>query len=446
MIEKTLTIAKKFIPKPVFHFFQPLYHFLMALSGNILFRFPGYKLKVIGVTGTNGKSTTAEIITEMLKASGKKVGMISTVYIEINGKRQNNSTNRTTLGRWRTQRLLRRMVNSNCEYAVIEVASEGIAWYRIFGIPFDVAVFTNLAPEHLNFHKTMENYRNTKGRLFAKLKSNWNFKKTKRISAVNADDSEAKYFLSFDADQKYTFGLRKGEVKGKNIKTGLDGTTYEIEYKTETVKVRTGAIGTFNVYNELAAYCVGLGLQLPKEFILKALTSFKGTIGRAERIEEGQNFSVIVDYAVTPDAQRAIYEELRKITKGNLISVFGATGDRDKQKRPGMGKTASFLTDQVILTDDETYNEESHQIIREVYAGVPKKLQGKVTIMPDRYQAIKKALNLAKGGDTVIISGIGHQKYRTMSSMKMPWNERAIVREILKFILKKSASEKKGAK
>ena len=242
-MEKVLKALKKIIPKSVFGFLQPAYHFLLALTGNVLYRFPGYGMTVIGVTGTNGKSTTCEIITEILKSSGEKVGMISTVDIEIAGKRRENKVGRTTIGRWGTHKLMREMVRHGCKYAVIEVASEGIAWYRIWGIPFDCAVFTCLAPEHLNYHKTMENYRNTKGRLFKKLTSIYNFKRTERTSVVNADDKETDYFTTFKADKKYTFGLKKGLVMARNIELGPGGTSFEIFFDDKSYPVSTKALG-----------------------------------------------------------------------------------------------------------------------------------------------------------------------------------------------------------
>jgi UDP-N-acetylmuramoyl-L-alanyl-D-glutamate--2,6-diaminopimelate ligase len=444
-MDRILEKIKKIIPKSVFRLFQPVYHFFLALTGNIAYRFPGYKMTVIGVTGTNGKSTCVEIITEVLKTTGKKVGMISTVDIEIAGERRVNKVGRTTIGRWGTHKLMREMAKRGCKYAVIEVASEGIAWYRIWGIPFDGAVFTCLAPEHLNYHKTMENYRNTKGKLFKKLSSPFNFKKTKRISVVNADDKEAKYFHDFKADKKYLFsidsqsesGMTKGAgndklVKAKNIELKSDGTEFDIVNEDKNYQVKTKALGEFNVLNELAAYCIGLGYDAEPGKMIKVFEDFGGTRGRAERIDEGQDFDVIVDYAVTPDAQGFLYKSLREITSGKLISIFGATGDRDKTKRPGMGRVASELTDIVILTDDETYTEDSKKIIDEVYAGVSDKTKDKVKIIPDRLEAIKKAISLAKRGDTVIITGIGHQKSRNMGGKKIEWDERQIISDLLK--------------
>ncbi|RJO62285.1 UDP-N-acetylmuramyl-tripeptide synthetase [candidate division WS5 bacterium] len=481
MLETILRYARKIIPKPLFHFFQPAYHFLLALTGNIAYRFPGYKMVVIGVTGTNGKSTTCDILCEIFKTTGEKVGMISTVSFEIAGKRTDNTTNRTTLGRWQTHKLMREMVRQGCKYAVIEVASEGIAWFRVWGIPFDGAVFTNLSPEHLNYHGTMENYRNTKGKLFRKLSSPCNFKKTKRISAVNADDKEADYFLSFKADKKFTFGTsspssrarlrdtaervnsesgvegslkdgRKGflhslprsvgrndktkskvvGVTAKNIDLRTDGIEYDIEYDAQKLHIKTKAIGEFNIYNELAAFCMGLGYDLVPDKMVQVFRSYSGTKGRLEKIDAGQDFDVIIDYAHTPDALEKVYGELNRNKKGRLIGVFGATGSKDQGKRPEMGAVAAELCDKVFVTDDETYNEDSGEIIEMIMRGVPEKLKSKVDVIPDRLQAIKKSLASANEGDIVVITGIGHQKFRIQEGKRIPWDERKIVYDLLK--------------
>jgi len=282
----------------------------------------------------------------------------------------------------------------------------------------------------------MENYRNTKGRLFKKLSSPYNFKKTKRVSVVNADDKEADYFYAFKADRKYMFGINRGDVRARNMKLKSDGTEFEIVDGDKSRKVKTKAIGRFNVMNELASYCVGLGYGAEPKKMIEIFEKFEGTRGRAEKIDEGQDFDLIVDYAVTPDAQEILYKSLREITIGKLISVFGATGDKDKAKRPGMGKVASELTDVVFLTDDEIYTEDSKKIIDEVYAGVPEKSKDKVKIVPDRLEAIRKAISLAREGDMVIITGIGHQKSRNMGGKKVPWDERKIVKDLLKSLKK----------
>ena len=249
---------------------------------------------------------------------------------------------------------------------------------------------------------------------------------------VNADDKEAKYFSGFKADVKFMYGIKNGSVKAENIKHSAEKVEYRIDDGKNVLNIETKAIGEFNIYNELAAFCVGLAYNVKLKAIAKVFADFAGTKGRVEKIEEGQAFQVVVDYAHTPDAQEKVYTELRRFNRGKLISVFGATGDKDRGKRPEMGRVAAELTDIAIITDDETYGENSEKIISEIYKGVPKKLQGKIKIVPDRFAAIKEALLLAQASDTVIITGIGHQQYRTMNGKRTGWNERKIVADLLK--------------
>jgi UDP-N-acetylmuramoyl-L-alanyl-D-glutamate--2,6-diaminopimelate ligase len=430
-IEPLLNLGRKIIPNWLFRMGQPFYHFYMALSGNIRFGFPGRKLIVIGVTGTNGKSTTVELVNSVLKANGIKTGMLSTVGFEIAGKRTDNTTNRTTLGRWQTQRKLHEMVEAGCTHAVLEVASEGIKMFRIWGIPFDVAVFTNLAPEHLNTHKTMENYRNTKGRLFANL-AKAKKKGVPKTLIVNADDKEAKYFYGFDADRKITFGLNNGEVWATNL--FFDSKTeFELVDKGEHITVKSELPAKFNIYNMLAAYCVGKALDLDKKKVIKGIEAVKEVKGRMEEVPNKKGVQIFVDYAVTPDSFELLFRELRRITKGKVLAVFGATGDRDKEKRPKLGEVAAKLVDYIVLTDEEPYGENPSVIVDAIAEGVEKVRKSGFEILLDRKEAIRRAIELAKSGDTVVVTGMGHQKYRNIGgNKKIEWNEAQVIRDILK--------------
>lgn len=432
-LENVLNFGRKLIPKPVFRAIQPFYHWFLAVTGNIRYGFPGRKLIVVGVTGTNGKSTTVELINSVLKANGLKTGMLSTVAFEIGGKREDNKTNRTTLGRWQLQRKLAEMVHAGCTHAVIEVASEGIAWHRVWGIPFDVAVFTNLAPEHLNFHKTMENYRNTKGRLFANLNRSLHKGAAKSI-IVNADDKEFKYFYHFDAEKKITFGLNNGEIWATNML--FEGkTSFELVDGDERIHVESELPAKFNIYNMLAAYAVGKALCLDGKRIVKGIQAVKKVDGRMEEIPTALGFKVFIDYAVTPDAFENLFRELRRVTKNRLIAVFGATGDRDKEKRPKLGAIAAKLTDFVILTDEESYSENPSVIVDAIAEGALKVRNRNLEIILDRKEAIKKALEMAFPEDTIVVTGMGHQKYRNVGgNKKIAWDEAKVIRELLKDI------------
>jgi UDP-N-acetylmuramoyl-L-alanyl-D-glutamate--2,6-diaminopimelate ligase len=425
-----LGLAKKVIPRSFLDALRPSYHYLLAVSGNIRYGFPARKMKIVGVTGTNGKSTTVELVNSVLKEGGFKTGMTSTVAFEIAGERRDNLTNRTTLGRWGLQKLLAEMVEKGCTHAIIEVASEGIAWHRVLGIPFDVVVFTNLSPEHLNFHKTMENYRNTKGKIFKGLKNSLN-KGIPKTIIVNTDDKEANYFLSFNADKKITFGLNKGEIWATNIYFGAK-TEYELVDNSKKYLVKSELPARFNIYNMLAAYAVGKAFNIKAEKIIKGIQLVKNVKGRMEQIPNKKNKRVIIDYAVTPDAFELLFKELRRTTTGKIISVFGATGDRDKGKRPKLGEVAAKLTDYTILTEEEPYSENSMNIIKEIESGIKKIKNNSYEIVLDRKEAIETAIKKAGANDTVVVTGMGHQKYRNVGGEnKVAWDEAKIIKEIL---------------
>jgi len=429
-IDKILNIGRKIIPKKVFASAQPFYHLLLSVTGNIRYGFPGRKMIVVGVTGTNGKSTTTELILSVFKENGLKSGMLSTVAFEIAGKRAANTTNRTTLGRWQTPKKLREMVNAGCTHAIIEVASEGLVMNRVWGIPFDVAVFTNLSPEHLNTHKTMENYRNAKGLLFSGLKNSFKKSAPKTI-VVNADDKEAKYFMGFEADQKITFGINDGQVWATNMYFE-DETKYTLVDDKTKYEVKSSLPARFNIYNQLAAYSVGKALSLNPGKCIKGLEKVKKVLGRMEEVPNDIGIKIIVDYAVTPDAFELLFSELRRTTKGKIIAVFGATGDRDKDKRPLLGEVAAKMTNYLIITDEESYSENPAVIVDSIAEGVERVRKGNYEIILDRREAIKQALVLAKVGDTVVITGMGHQKYRNVGGdKKVEWNEAKVIGNIL---------------
>lgn len=422
---------KKIIPTSVFKFFQPAYHYLLALTGNIIYGFPGKKLICIGVTGTNGKSTTVELINSILKSAGHKTGMISTIAVEIAGERQSNTTGRTTLGRWGNPKLLRKMVDRGSKYAVIEVASEGIILFRTWGIPFDVAVFTNLSPEHLNNHKTMENYRNAKGQLFKNLSRGIKKDGISKTSVINADDKEASYFNSFSSDKKLNYGIEQGEIKAQNIKENL-GLDFEISYSNKKYPISSKLPARFNVYNILAAWSVGEGLNIEPKARKIGIEKITQVEGRMEEIKNSLGIKIFVDYAMTPDSYEMLFHEMRKIGNGKLISVFGAAGERDRTKRPKIGKIAAEMADYIILTDDEPYNENPDQIISELEAGIKEKNFTNYKIERDRRKAIGLAVKEAKTGDIIVMPGMGHEKFRNVGGDKrIPWDDRQVIKEEL---------------
>ena len=417
---------KKFIPSFLINF----YHFLLAFLGALIYQFPARRLKVIGVTGTNGKSTVAEMITKIFEDSnppttlplasgeraptGYKVASLSSIKFKIGEKEWPNTLRMTMPGRLKLQRFLRQAVDSGCQYVVLEVTSEGIKQYRHKFIDFDVAVFTNLAPEHIEAHGSFEKYRETKGKLF---------QATKNIHIINIDDENAEYFLQFPAERKYTYGLNQGDVNNRNLQLNLR------------------LIGDFNIYNALAAISVGISQGIDLETCKSAVEKIKGIPGRMEEVIS-QPFKVFVDYAFTPNALEKVYQTLQrtknKEQRTKMICVLGACGGgRDKWKRPVLGELAGKYCDEVIVTNEDPYDENPMEIIEQVAKGAenininqPNQHKSAVLKTLDRREAIREALRLTKPNDIVVITGKGCEPSICVAGGKrIPWDDRKVVRE-----------------
>lgn len=393
--------------------------------------FPGRQLIVIGVTGTKGKTTTSHLIAKIIEAAGYKVGLLSTVTFKIGDKEWPNETNMGTLPPAKLQKLIRQMVDEGCQYAVVETTSHALVQYRVYGIDYRVAVFTNLSHDHLDYHKSFDAYRQAKGRMFAGHPT---------LSVVNADDKSASYFLSFPAERHLSYGLesKKVQVTARKINYNAAlGSRFTLITPVGEIDIQTTLPGRFNLYNILAAAsaCLGLGVGLPT--IKSAVEGLSAVAGRMERVEAGQPYTVIVDYAHTPDSFEKIYETLRPATKGRIIHVFGATGDRDRTKRPIMGAIAGRQADIVILTDEEPYTESPQQIIDEIAKGVPRGARKNRPMIADqnffqildRREAIAKGLSLARRGDIVLITGMGALTSRTIGTEHLPWRDQDVARE-----------------
>jgi len=324
---------------------------------------------------------------------------------------------------------LKWMREHGVEWLVIETSSHALAQSRVWGLPYSVAVWTNLTHEHLDYHKTFERYREAKMRLFKLTARNRHGLQT---GVVNADDPSWEYFAN-EVPNVVTYGLKGGEVRAENVRTTSTGSDFTLRYQDMKLPLHINIPGEFNVYNALAAAAVGAVVGLDDKQIANGLKAFEGVSGRMEVIDAGQKFAVLVDYAVTPDALEKVLQSLRGTTKGTIHLIFGATGDRDKTKRPVMGEVAVKYADQLYLTDDETYTEDPDAIRNAVYVGV-KKAGGKAktTVIADRREAIKTAFKAAKAGDAVLLTGIGHETVRNMGGKEIPWDEREIARELLR--------------
>lgn len=387
---------------------------------------PAKSLKVLAVTGTNGKTTTVCYLNEILKEGGYKTAMFTTALIEIAGDSRINDLNATVADTRRMQEFFRDAKKAKVDYVMIEATSHALDQHKLAGVPIEAAIMTNLTQDHLDYHGTMENYAAAKAKLF--------YNEPKFI-VLNHDDEWFDYYNKFEAGaQKMTYGVNENaEARIDYVKLYKRGSEATIVLDTQTkLELATALPGKFNVYNMTAAASLAYLLGLKLNDIREGAANLESIPGRFERIEEGQSYDVVVDYAHTPDGLEKLLEAARSITKDRVILAFGACGDRDRAKRPIMGAIAARMADRIILTDEESYNEEPEQIRSEIRSGiVDAGGDSRMTEIADRREAIEKALHIAKKGDTVLITGMGHEQFRIVQGEKLPWNDSDIVRELL---------------
>jgi UDP-N-acetylmuramoyl-L-alanyl-D-glutamate--2,6-diaminopimelate ligase len=410
-------ILKKLLPFKVISF----YHKVLVVLANIIYLFPSHQLIVIGVTGTKGKSTTSNMIWQILTQAGHKTGIITTANFRIGQKEWINNTKMTMPGRFRLQKLLRQMVRAKCEYAVVETSSEGIKQNRHWGIKYQIAVFTNLTPEHIEAHGGFENYRAAKAELFKNLAG-------LKISILNHDDVNFNFFKNIPAHQYIYYGLETGaDLEAHEIKEVTDG----FEFIVKGHRFYLPLLGSFNIQNALAALAVGKALEINWLDMIKAIHNFSYMPGRMEKIISRKGFIVYVDYAHTPESLEAVYKSL-KPRANRLIAVLGSCGGgRDKAKRPILGKLAATYAKVVIITNEDPYDEDPGKIIDEVYEGTKGFPSTEIFRVFDRREAINQAINQAKVGDIVIITGKGSEQVLVSKNEKMPWDDREVVRQAL---------------
>jgi len=421
-------LVKKLIPTRLFDAVSPAGHLLEAVAYNCLYGFPARGMKVIGITGTNGKTTTSFVVHRMLNEAGYKAGLMTTVAWAVGDEVQAQTQHMTNVPVPLLMKRLKQMKAEGVEWLVLETTSHALAQHRTWGVPYSVAVLTNITHEHLDYHKTFERYVAAKQKLFELTQRN---KKGLQMGIANADDLHGASFASV-TQNSILYGVEAGEVQAKNIQLTADGIAYDAEAWGDTYRITSHLPGSFNVYNTLAAVCVGRAVGLTREQVEQGVAATRGVAGRMEMIAAGQPFAVVVDYAHTPDALENVLRALRESTKGTLRLVFGATGDRDKSKREPMGAVAAKAADRVYLTDDETYTEDPEAIRAAVLKGIVEAGgKDKTVVIPDRMAAIRQAFSDAQPGDTVLLAGIGHQDYRAMGGEKMPWDEREVARQLL---------------
>lgn len=404
-------------------------HKLRGVLAYYLNGMPSKRLKVIGITGTNGKTTTCHLITKILEESNQRVGMLSTTTFKIADNEWVNKTNMTSMSPFKTQSLLKQMVKTGCSYVVMETSSHAIKQYRNWGIRYIAVGMTNVTHEHLDYHGSFDDYIQTKATLFSR---------GPKVAVANMDDPNYKKFLIYSAQKHLTYSQeKKADITARKVLPSPDGTIFTLATPTyqETIDLHLPAL--FNVSNALCAAAVCYGLEVPSIAIKKGLEAVKNIPGRLEKVECGQDFTAIIDYAVTPDSLEKLYSTLKPGVRGKMIAVLGSCGDRDKTKRPIMGSVAGRYNDYVIVTDEEPYTEDPQEIIEQVASGVPRGKKGEMKLdenffkVSDRREAISKALSLAKKGDLVIITGMGAQEFRVVGDKKEPWNERKVIEEEL---------------
>lgn len=396
---------------------------------------PSRRLRVIGVTGTNGKGATTYLIESVLRAAGHRCGIIGTMGIVVDGEVL--PSDRTTPEAADLQAALAGMVRREVEYVAMEVASHALAQERVTGCAFGVGVFTNLTRDHLDFHLSMEAYLAAKARLFAMLPDvGW--------AVLNADDPATAVMRAVTRARVMTYGLRAAaDVRGRDVTLRLNGTSFVADTPAGTVPVSLRLAGGFNVANALGALAVGLTQGIPLETIAGALAALPGIPGRFESVDEGQPFAVVVDYAHTPDGLENVLRTAREITRGRLIVVFGCGGDRDRAKRPQMGRIAAGWADHVIVTSDNPRTEDPEAIIAEIRPGVEDGIAERLTprgartavcaeFEADRRRAIAAAVAAARPGDMVVIAGKGHETYQEIAGVRHSFDDREVVRAILR--------------
>lgn len=395
----------------------------LALLSARFFGNPSSRMKMIGVTGTNGKTTITNLVAAVLKAAGQKVGLIGTIHNRIGDRIL--PVKHTTPESTDLQKLFYDMTVEEVNACVMEVSSHALALHRVEGCEFDVAVFTNLTQDHLDLHQDMEKYLESKLKLFSGLAAP-GAERGAKYAVINADDIYAARFKEAAGGTVYTYGVKgPADVWAEDIRVNARGVNFTVDGKWGRCPLNLKITGLFNVYNALAAFTASAAMGVPTAIIKDALENTRGVPGRFELVDSGQDFAVIVDYAHTPDGLENILKTARQISRGCLITVFGCGGDRDRTKRPLMGEIAARYSDYAVITSDNPRTEDPLKIIAEIEAGVSQAAKKDSYIKePDRRKAIRLAVGMARRGDVVILAGKGHEDYQIIGTQKFPFDDR----------------------
>ncbi len=391
---------------------------LAMISANY-FGHPAKEMKIIGVTGTNGKTTVSSLLKQILEFCGKKVGLIGTNGNMIGDEEL--PSERTTPESYELHELFRRMKDRGVEYVVMEVSSHSLVLSRVYGIPFVCGIFTNLTQDHLDFHITMENYLEAKKMLFPMCET----------AVINADDAAGKEILKTAACPMMSYAIdNEADWRADNVRISARGILFDLWNQGKSHAVRLGIPGKFSVYNAIASALAALSLGLAQDDVFTALAVAQGVKGRAETVYTNTDYTVIIDYAHTPDGLDNIIRTVKEFAKGRVITLFGCGGDRDRTKRPIMGEIAGELSDYCIITSDNPRTEDPESIIREIEEGM-KRTSCKYVAIENRREAISHALHMGREGDCIILAGKGHETYQIIGTEKRDFDERVIIKELL---------------
>lgn len=406
----------------------------LAIIVPYFYDYPSRQMRVIGVTGTNGKTTTTYLLREILRQAGYKVGLIGTIQIIIG--EETFPIHNTTPNVIDLQHIFSEMRDKQIDFAVMEVSSHALAEHRVSGVEFDTAIFTNLTQDHLDYHKTMENYKLTKAKLFEIVSRTG--RKQNKTAVINLDDAAGAEMLRHALCKKITYGIESDStLRAVDVEVAADGARFKVCGDFGELNLRLHLTGIFNVYNVLAAVGAALAEKISATDIKVALENFHSVPGRFEKIFADVPFTVIVDYAHTPDGVKNVLQTARQIATKKIITVFGCGGDRDNTKRPIMGRLAAELSDVVIVTSDNPRTEDPEKILAEVEVGVKEKISGKVhECISDRQQAIFRAVELAEDGDIVLILGKGHENYQILKDKTIHFDDREVALEAIESISK----------
>jgi len=430
-------LLKKILPES----FILAYHYFLSVLAVFIYGFPSRKMVVIGVTGTKGKTSTANFIWACLNAGGKKTGIITTANIRIGEEESLNNYHMTMPGRFSIQKTLAKMVKAGCKFCVVETTSQGIRQYRHIGVDYDMAVFTNLTSEHISAHKDFSEYKKMKGKMFATLAQSKvkkiDGKRIEKTIIVNFDSEHKDYFLDFATDKRFTYGLEGGDFVAKIMEENETGVKFQVGESIFKINI----LGKFNIYNTLPAIIIAKIFEIKDEAIGVGLLNLKIIPGRMEEINEGQNFKLFIDYAHEKASMTGALLAVNKIKKeeeNKIIVLLGAEGGgRDKTKRFEMGEVVAKMADYVITSNVDPYNDNPREIAEDIVLTAEKfgKIRNEnLFLIEDRREGIKKAITLAKSGDIVIITGKGAEQTMIIGGKTIPWDDRVVAREELRKI------------